>query len=49
MKADEFVMEILKSGYKLPFQEGCKPQKYREENNKSALKYIDYALSLIHI
>ena len=36
-------MDILKDGYKLPFKEGCEPQQYREENNKSALEHIDFA------
>ena len=43
LQADDYILEILKTGYKLPFRKGCKPQRYREENNKSALKYVDYA------
>ena len=43
LQADQFGMDILRYGYKLPFQEGCELQQYREENNKSAIKYIDFA------
>ena len=43
LQADKFVLDILQNGYKLPFKGGCEPQRYREENNKSALERIDFA------
>ena len=52
LKADKHTMKVLEEGYRLPFKDGCQPQKYREKNNKSALQRIDFAvaeLSLIHI
>ena len=43
LEADEYVLNILEQGYKLPFKEGCKPEKYREKNNKSAVLRMGFA------
>lgn len=44
LKADGYIQEMLRSGYKLPFKEGCTPQKYKEKNNKSAMQNMGYAV-----
>ena len=43
LKADDYTMSILEEGYKLPFKDGCRPQKYKEKNNKSALVNMPFA------
>ena len=43
LQADEYILEILRSGYKLPFKTGCTPRRYKEKNNKSALQNVDFA------
>ena len=34
---------MLEQGYKLPFKPGLLPQKYKERNNKSAIKHMGFA------
>ena len=43
MKADKFILDILESGYKLPFKDGQLPERYEEKNNKSARKHMPFA------
>ena len=44
LKVDGFVLDVLQNGYKLPFREGDLPQRYKEKNNKSAVKHMGFAV-----
>ena len=44
LKADNYILDMLEHGYKLPFREGQLPQRYQEKNNKSAMKHSGFAI-----
>ena len=44
LKADDYTMNVLAEGYKLPFKEGCTQQQYQEKNNKSAIKHMNFTI-----
>ena len=39
---DEYVLSIIRHGYKIPFRDGVVPGQYREPNNRSALDNMPY-------
>ena len=45
LQADKYILKMLEEGYRLPFREGCEPQRYKEKNNKSAVKHKGFARS----
>ena len=45
LKADKYILDMLENGYKLPFMSGQEPERYREKNNKSAMKHMGFAVS----
>ena len=44
LKADKYIMDVLEQGYKLPFKHDQMPARYKEKNNKSAVKHMGFAM-----
>ena len=42
LQPDEYVLSIIRHGYKLPFKEGARPKQYREKNNKTAVMNMPF-------
>ena len=42
LQPDDYVLSIIRHGYKLPFKDGVQPGRYKEKNNKTAITNMPF-------